>query len=90
MSEPREPSVKEKVKKLRELREQTKLGGGKDRIEEQHKRGKLTARERVELLLDPNSFVELDPYVTPICTDFCMAEKKIPCDGVVTGYGTID
>jgi acetyl-CoA carboxylase carboxyltransferase component len=90
MSKPRESTVKEKIQKLRQLREQAKLGGGKDRIEEQHKRGKLTARERVELLLDPNSFVELDPYVTHICTDFGMAEKKIPGDGVVTGYGTID
>src|SRR3989304_3732289 len=90
MSKPREPTVKEKIQKLRQLREQAKLGGGKDRIEEQHKRGKLTARERVELLLDPNSFVELDPYVTHICTDFGMAEKKIPGDGVITGFGTIE
>ena len=85
-----QPSVKEKTQKLRELREQAKLGGGKERIEEQHKRGKLTARERIEQLLDPNSFVELDPFVVHICTDFGMAEKKILGDGVVTGYGTIE
>jgi acetyl-CoA carboxylase carboxyltransferase component len=86
----REPTVKEKVQKLRELREQARLGGGKERIEEQHKRGKQTARERIEHLLDPNSFVELDPYVVHICTDYGMAEKKISGDGVVTGHGTID
>jgi propionyl-CoA carboxylase beta chain len=86
----REPTVKEKIQKLRELKDQAKLGGGKERIEEQHKRGKLTARERIEQLLDPNSFVELDPFVVHICTDFGMADKKIPGDGVVTGYGTIE
>ena len=53
----REPTVNEKVLKLRELRNQARLGGGKERIEEQHKRGKLTARERIERLLDPNTFV---------------------------------
>jgi acetyl-CoA carboxylase carboxyltransferase component len=90
MAKSREPTVKEKIQKLREFREQVKLGGGKERIEDQHKRGKLTARERIDLLLDPNSFVELDPYVTHICTDFGMAEKKIPGDGVVTGFGTIE
>ena len=86
----REPTVKEKIQKLRELRDQAKLGGGKERIEDQHKRGKLTARERIDRLLDPDSFVELDPYVVHICTDFGMAEKKILGDGVVTGYGTIE
>jgi acetyl-CoA carboxylase carboxyltransferase component len=85
-----EPTVKEKIKKLREMREQAKLGGGKERIEEQHKRGKLTARERVEQLLDPNTFVELDPYVVHICPDYGMSERKILGDGVVTGYGTIE
>jgi len=90
MSDSREPTVKEKIEKMRELREQTKLGGGKERIEEQHRKGKLTARERIESLLDPNSFVELDPYVVHICTDFGMKERKILGDGVVTGYGTID
>jgi len=86
----KEPSVKEKIQRYRELREQSRLGGGKERIEEQHKKGKLTARERIELLLDPNTFVELDPYVVHICTDFGMAERKALGDGVVTGYGTID
>ena len=86
----REPTVKEKIERLRELREKAKLGGGKERIEAQHAKGKLTARERIELLLDPDSFVEIDPFVVHRCTEFGMAEKKILGDGVVTGYGTID
>jgi acetyl-CoA carboxylase carboxyltransferase component len=90
MVKTRGPTVKDKVQKLRQLREQAKLGGGKERIEEQHKRGKLTARERIEKLLDPNTFVELDPFVVHICTDFGIDERKIPGDGVVTGYGTME
>ena len=86
----RELTVKEKIERLRELREKAKLGGGKERIEAQHAKGKLTARERIELLLDPDSFVEIDPFVVHRCTEFGMAEKKILGDGVVTGYGTID
>ena len=90
MSTIKEPKVEEKIKRLRELREKAKLGGGKKRIEAQHKKGKLTARERIELLLDPGSFMELDPFVVHQCTEFGIAERKIPGDGVVTGYGTID
>jgi len=86
----KEPSVKEKIQNFRKLKEESKLGGGKERIEAQHKKGKLTARERLDLLLDPNSFVELDPFVTHRCTDFDMDKNKILGDGVVTGYGTID
>ncbi len=86
----REPTVTEKIGRLRKLHEQSKLGGGKARIEAQHKRGKLTARERLDLLLDPGSFVEFDPFVTHICTDYDMAKRKPLGDGVVTGYGTID
>jgi propionyl-CoA carboxylase beta chain len=65
-------------------------GGGADRIEKQHAAGKLTARERIELLLDPGSFVELDRFVTHRCTDFEMQDKKIPGDGVITGWGNVD
>jgi len=65
-------------------------GGGKSRIDKQHAEGKLSARERVEHLLDPGSFVELDRFKTHRCADFGMEEKKFPGDGVVTGYGTID
>ncbi|KPV62828.1 MAG: malonate decarboxylase subunit beta [Candidatus Bathyarchaeota archaeon BA1] len=86
----REPTVKEKIERLRELRERSRLGGGKERIEDQHRKGKLTARERLGLLLDPGSFVELDPYVVHQCVDFGMAERKMLGDGVVTGYGTVD
>jgi acetyl-CoA carboxylase carboxyltransferase component len=86
----KEPSVDEKIKRLRDLSEQAKLGGGQKRIEEQHAKGKLTARERIELLLDPGSFNELDKFVVHQCTEFGIAEKKYLGDGVVTGYGTID
>ncbi len=90
MNKRQEPSVDEKTKSLRKLTEQAKLGGGQKRIEEQHAKGKLTARERVELLLDQGSFNELDQFVVHQCAEFGMADKKIPGDGVVTGYGTID
>jgi propionyl-CoA carboxylase beta chain len=76
--------------RLKALEEQAELGGGKDRIQKQHESGKLTARERIDLLLDPGSFQELDKLVTHRATDFGMADKKIPGDGVVTGYGTVD
>jgi propionyl-CoA carboxylase beta chain len=66
------------------------LGGGVERIERQHAAGKLTARERVQLLVDPGSFVEMDKFVTHRCSDFGMEQQKIPGDGVVTGYGQID
>ena len=65
-------------------------GGGAERIERQHTAGKLTARERVDLLLDPSSFVEIDALVTHRCTDFGMDAKRIPGDGVVSGYGTVE
>jgi propionyl-CoA carboxylase beta subunit len=66
------------------------LGGGKKRIEAQHEAGKMTARERLDFLLDPGSFVELDRFVTHRCNDFGMEDKKTLGDGVVTGYGSID
>ena len=90
MSIAREPTVEDKNKRLRTLREEAKLGGGKKRIEAQHKKGKFTARERIELLLDPESFMELDQFVVHQCTELGMTKRKIPGDGVVTGYGTID
>ena len=64
-------------------------GGGADRIKKQHDAGKLTARERIDHLLDPKTFVELDRFKTHRCSDFEMADKKIPGDGVLTGYGEI-
>ncbi len=85
-----EPTTREKIKRLRELQEKAELGGGKERIAKQHKQGKHTARERIDILLDPNSFVELDQFVVHRCPDFNMDERKLMGDGVVTGYGTID
>ena len=79
-----------KIERLRKLKEEAKLGGGPERIERQHKRGKLTARERLDLLLDENSFHELDVFVTHRATGFGMEERRYLGDGVVTGYGTID
>ncbi len=83
-------SIEEKIKRLEELNERALLGGGQDRIDRQHRAGKLTARERLELLFDPGTFVEIDKFVTHRCTDFGMADQKIPGDGVVTGYGRIE
>lgn len=76
--------------RLNRMREEAKQGGGKERIEAQHARGQLTARERIELLVDAGTFVELDMFVTHRCTDFGLDEQKTLGDGVVTGYGTID
>jgi propionyl-CoA carboxylase beta chain len=74
---------------LAEREKMAEAGGGADRIAKQHAAGKLTARERIELLMDPGSFVELDKFVTHRCTDFGMEEQKYLGDGVVTGFGTI-
>ncbi len=75
--------------RLQALEAQAELGGGADRIAKQHKDGKLTARERIEWLLDGGTFTELDKFVTHRATDFGMGKKKIPGDGVVTGHGLI-
>ena len=75
---------------LEEKRAKARLGGGQKRIDAQHAKGKLTARERIELLLDEGSFEEWDMFVEHRCLDFGMAENKIPGDGVVTGYGMIN
>ncbi len=80
-------------RKIEVLREKIKLaeeGGGKERIERQHKAGKLTARERINLLLDPGTFEEMDKLVVHHCYDFGMEKRRIYGDGVVTGYGRID
>ena len=79
-----------KREKLIYKREQSKLGGGLDRIESQHKKGKLTARERLELLLDKGSFEEIDAFVKHRSTDFGMEKSHFPGDGVITGYGTVN
>jgi len=82
-------SIHEKLDRLEELRRESELGGGQDRLDAQHKRGKLSARERLDLLLDEGSFVELDRFVTHRSTDFGLGDKTYLGDGVVTGYGTV-
>src|SRR6202049_1797820 len=82
--------LKENLDQMRELSRQAELGGGQERLKRQRESGRMTARERVEFLLDRGSFVELDKFKTHRCTDFEMAERKVPGDGVVTGCGTID
>jgi propionyl-CoA carboxylase beta chain len=78
------------LQQLEAKRELARLGGGQKRIDAQHKKGKLTARERLEILLDEGSFEEWDMFVEHRCVDFGMDEQKIPGDGVVTGYGMIN
>ena len=82
--------MKDMLERLEERRAKARLGGGERRIAAQHARGKLTARERIELLLDHGSFEEFDMFVQHRCADFGMAEQKIPGDGVVTGWGTVN
>jgi len=81
---------KDNWERLRELNEQVEVGAGEDKIRRQHEQGKLLARERLDILLDHGSFVELDRLKTHRCGDFGMENKKIPGDAVVTGYGAID
>ncbi len=83
-------SIEERLAKLQQMRREAMLGGGAKRIEQQHAKGKLTARERLDLLLDPGTFEELDMFVTHRASEFGMAERKYLGDGVVTGYGKID
>ena len=78
------------IAQLEDKRAQARLGGGQKRIDAQHAKGKLTARERLDVLLDPGSFEEYDMFVTHRATDFGMSETIIPGDGVVVGWGTID
>src|SRR6202161_427691 len=83
-------ALKENLERLQQLTREAEAAGGADRVKKQRAQGRMTARERVEFLLDRGSFVEIDKFKTHRITDFDMAEKKIPGDGVVTGYGTID
>ena len=82
-------SLDEKLRRLEELQREAELGGGEKRLKTQHEKGKLSARERLDLLLDEGSFVELDRFVTHRSTEFGLDSQKILGDGVVTGYGTI-
>ncbi|HVA79927.1 MAG TPA: acyl-CoA carboxylase subunit beta [Candidatus Binataceae bacterium] len=82
--------LKENIERMNQLSRQAEAGGGEERLKKQRQNGRMTARERVEFLLDRGSFVELDKFKTHRITDFDMDSKKIPGDGVITGYGTID
>jgi len=83
-------SMREKLELLQQKRSESEQGGGAERIKTQHDKGKMTARERLDVLLDPGSFVELDRFVTHRATDFGLAEQKVLGDGVVTGWGRIE
>ncbi len=83
-------SLKSKIEILEEKSKSAELGGGQKRIDKQHSAGRLTARERIDKLLDPGTFVEIDKFVTHRCTDFGMEKNKTLGDGVVTGYGKIE
>lgn len=87
---PRQTKSQEKINQLVDLREKSKMGGGEKRIESQHAKGKFTARERIDMLLDEGSFEEFDMFVTHRCTDFGLEKQKFLGDGVITGQGTID
>lgn len=83
-------AIEQKIRELMAMREKARLGGGEKRIESQHKKGKFTARERIEMLLDEGSFEEFDMFVSHRCIDFGLQGQEYLSDGVVTGYGTID
>ncbi|MBK6517783.1 MAG: acyl-CoA carboxylase subunit beta [Polyangiaceae bacterium] len=93
-NDPRPPSASDaraaQLAELDDLNRRALAGGGQARVDKQHEAGKLTARERVELLCDPGSFVEIDRLVQHRCTDFDMDKQKVPGDGVVTGWGTVN
>lgn len=82
--------IYEKINELYDRRRKIELGGGDDRIEKQHEKGKLTARERIDLLVDQGSFVELNPFIEHRCQDFGLEGKEAPGEGVVTGYGKVE
>ncbi|MCL4118872.1 UNVERIFIED_CONTAM: hypothetical protein GTU68_036197, partial [Idotea baltica] len=86
----REDTVQDIIQALEERRDQARQGGGAKRVAAQHGKGKLTARERIEVLLDLDSFEEYDMFVAHRCTDFGMDNNKVPGDGVITGWGTIN
>ncbi len=83
-------TMRERLQELEERRREAERGGGEARLERQHGKGKLSARERLDVLLDPGSFVEFDRFVEHRCHDFGLDEEHYPGDGVVTGYGTVD
>ncbi|MCC5800289.1 MULTISPECIES: acyl-CoA carboxylase subunit beta [Rossellomorea] len=82
--------IYEKINELYDRRREVELGGGDEKIDKQHEKGKLTARERIDILVDPGSFVELNPFIEHRCTDFGLEGVQGPGDGVVTGYGKVN
>ena len=85
-----ETGMKGLVDDLHERREKAKLGGGEEKIAKQHERGKLTARERIDLLVDPGTFVEVGIHGGPHFSQRAMEGKEAPADGVITGWGDVD
>jgi acetyl-CoA carboxylase carboxyltransferase component len=83
-------STADKLERLRSMRVDARLGGGEKRLAQQHARGKLSARERIDLLLDEDSFTEIDAFVTHRASDFGLDDERYLGDGVVTGFGRID
>ena len=83
-------TMRERLQELEERRREAERGGGEARLERQHGKGKLSARERLDVLLDPGTFVEFDRFVEHRCHDFGLDQERYPGDGVVTGYGTVD
>ena len=81
---------RDKLEDLQRRREKIILGGGEERIKKQHEKGKFTARERLDLLFDSGTFVELDAFIKHHCTNFGMEKKEAPGEGVVTGYGQVE
>ena len=82
--------VREQIEKLMKVEEAARAGGGKKQVEEQHRQGKLTARERIEKFMDPGTFVEVNLLAQHQCTDFGMERNRPWGDGVITGYGKVD
>src|ERR1035437_2656017 len=82
--------MKDKIQDLLKKKEQAKLGGGEERIKDQHNKGKLSARERIEIFVDEGSFEEIDMFVEHRAHDFGLDKMKIPGDGVVTGFAKIN
>ena len=82
--------IYDKINELYDRRREVELGGGDERIKKQHQKGKITARERIDLLVDQNSFVELNPFIEHRCTNFGLEQTKGPGEGVVTGYGKVN
>lgn len=90
MGESKMIDIYEKINDLYDRKREVELGGGDQKIEKQHEKGKLTARERIELLVDKGTFIELNPFIEHRCKDFGLENQKGPGDGVVTGYGKVN